>query len=56
MIHSVLKKILINRLMDKVNSGNIILHTDRTLDEVLGDDMGVTKVRLKIQKAIKPKN
>ncbi|WP_311755160.1 thioredoxin-disulfide reductase [Proteus terrae] len=41
------EKILINRLMDKVNSGNIILHTDRTLDEVLGDDMGVTKVRLK---------
>lgn len=41
------EKILINRLMDKVESGNIILHTDRTLDEVLGDDMGVTGVRLK---------
>lgn len=41
------EKILISRLMDKVNNGNIILHTDRTLDEVLGDDMGVTKVRLK---------
>ncbi|MDF4601212.1 FAD-dependent oxidoreductase, partial [Vibrio parahaemolyticus] len=36
------EKILINRLMDKVENGNIILHTDRTLDEVLGDDMGVT--------------
>ncbi|MDE1264664.1 thioredoxin-disulfide reductase [Vibrio aestuarianus] len=41
------EKILINRLMDKVENGNIILHTDRTLDEVLGDDMGVTGVRLK---------
>ncbi|MCD9467931.1 thioredoxin-disulfide reductase [Photobacterium iliopiscarium] len=41
------EKILINRLMDKVANGNIILHTDRTLDEVLGDDMGVTGLRLK---------
>ncbi|MBD1575707.1 MULTISPECIES: thioredoxin-disulfide reductase [Vibrio] len=41
------EKILINRLMDKVNNGNIILHTDRTLEEVVGDDMGVTGVRIK---------
>ncbi|HCM0828147.1 thioredoxin-disulfide reductase [Vibrio parahaemolyticus] len=41
------EKILINRLMDKVENGNIILHTDRTLDEVLGDDMAVTGVRIK---------
>ncbi|WP_045398213.1 thioredoxin-disulfide reductase [Vibrio campbellii] len=41
------EKILVKRLMDKVESGNIILHTDRTLDEVLGDDMGVTGVRVK---------
>ncbi|MDA9557731.1 thioredoxin-disulfide reductase [Vibrio sp.] len=41
------EKILIKRLMDKVENGNIILHTDRTLDEVLGDDMGVTGVRIK---------
>ncbi|TOH19944.1 thioredoxin-disulfide reductase [Vibrio parahaemolyticus] len=41
------EKILINRLMDKVENGNIILHTDRTLDEILGDDMGVTGVRIK---------
>ena len=41
------EKILIDRLMDKVNNGNIILHTNRTLEEVLGDDMGVTGVRLK---------
>ncbi|MGF1725504.1 thioredoxin-disulfide reductase [Photobacterium nomapromontoriensis] len=41
------EKILIKRLMDKVENGNIILHTDRTLDEILGDDMGVTAVRIK---------
>ena len=41
------EKILVKRLMDKVESGNIILHTDRTLDEVLGDDMGGTGVRIK---------
>ncbi|MCC8464466.1 MULTISPECIES: thioredoxin-disulfide reductase [Photorhabdus] len=41
------EKILISRLMDKVKNGNIILHTDRILDEVLGDDMGVTGVRLR---------
>ena len=41
------EKILTDRLMDKVKNGNIILHLDRTLDEVLGDDMGVTGVRIK---------
>ena len=45
------EKILIDRLMDKVENGNIILHTDRTLDEVLGDEMGVTGVRLKDTKS-----
>ncbi|MCF4009952.1 thioredoxin-disulfide reductase [Rheinheimera sp. UJ63] len=40
------EKILIDRLMAKVASGNIILHTHRTLEEVLGDDMGVNGVRL----------
>ncbi|MEZ9908653.1 thioredoxin-disulfide reductase [Vibrio sp. 10N.261.51.A3] len=41
------EKILVKRLMDKVENGNIVLHTDRTLDEVIGDDMGVTGVRIK---------
>ncbi|WJV64230.1 thioredoxin-disulfide reductase [Pectobacteriaceae bacterium CE70] len=41
------EKILIDRLMEKATKGNIILHTDRTLDEVLGDEMGVTGVRLR---------
>lgn len=41
------EKILINRLMDKVHNGNIVLHTHRELDEVLGDQMGVSGVRLR---------
>lgn len=45
------EKILIDRLMDKVENGNIILHTDRTLEEVVGDDMGVTGVRIKDTKS-----
>jgi thioredoxin reductase (NADPH) len=45
------EKILIERLNEKVKNGNIILHTDRTLDEVLGDNMGVTGLRLKDTKS-----
>ncbi|WP_315707691.1 thioredoxin-disulfide reductase [Brenneria uluponensis] len=41
------EKILIDRLMEKSTKGNIVLHTDRTLDEVMGDEMGVTGVRLR---------
>ena len=41
------EKILTKRLMDKVENGNITLHLNRTLDEVLGDNMGVTGIRLK---------
>jgi len=41
------EKILTDRLYKKVEEGNIVLHLDRTLDEVLGDDMGVTGIRLK---------
>ncbi|ABR74944.1 thioredoxin-disulfide reductase [Actinobacillus succinogenes] len=40
------EKILLGRLQKKVEEGKIILHTNRTLDEVLGDNMGVTGVRL----------
>ena len=47
MILSAVKKILTDRLYEKVKNGNIILHTDRTLDEVLGDNMGVTGLRTK---------
>ncbi|WP_111977384.1 thioredoxin-disulfide reductase [Algibacillus agarilyticus] len=41
------EKILIKRLMDKAENGNITLHLDQTLDEVLGDDMGVTGIRMR---------
>ncbi|MDP5253585.1 MULTISPECIES: thioredoxin-disulfide reductase [unclassified Vibrio] len=41
------EKILIDRMMDKVENGNIVLHTNRQLEEVLGDEMGVTGVRIK---------
>ncbi|WPC65971.1 thioredoxin-disulfide reductase [Rhodoferax ferrireducens] len=39
--------ILIDKLMEKVGSGKIVLKTSNTLDEVLGDASGVTGVRLK---------
>jgi thioredoxin reductase (NADPH) len=39
--------IMIDKLMDKVQSGHIELKLHRTLDEVLGDATGVTGVRLK---------
>lgn len=41
------EKILTDRLMDKVENGNVTLHLNQTLDEVLGDDMGVTGLRTK---------
>lgn len=44
------EKILIDRLMKKVAEGKIILHTDSVLDEVLGDQSGVTGVRIKSTK------
>ncbi|AWL12084.1 Thioredoxin-disulfide reductase [Saliniradius amylolyticus] len=41
------EKILTDRLMDKAKNGNVVLHLNRTLDEVLGDEMGVNKIRIK---------
>ncbi|RUO79321.1 thioredoxin-disulfide reductase [Pseudidiomarina taiwanensis] len=41
------EKILVDRLMDKAENGNVTLHLNKTLDEVLGDDMGVTGVRVR---------
>lgn len=41
------EKILIDRLMEKVRNGNIVLHTNQTLDEVIGDQMGVSSLRLR---------
>ncbi|MCC5879082.1 MAG: thioredoxin-disulfide reductase [Idiomarina sp.] len=41
------EKILIDRLMEKAKNGNVTLHLHKTLDEVLGDNMGVNGVRIK---------
>lgn len=41
------EKILTKRLQEKVDNGNIVLHLNKTLDEVVGDQMGVTGLRLK---------
>ncbi|SFQ10750.1 thioredoxin-disulfide reductase [Pseudomonas borbori] len=41
------EKILQDKLFDKAANGNIHLHWNHTLDEVLGDAGGVTGVRLK---------
>ncbi|MBU2707345.1 thioredoxin-disulfide reductase [Zooshikella marina] len=41
------EKILQQKLFDKVNNGNIKLVLDNTLEEVLGDDQGVTGIRVK---------
>ncbi|WP_346836395.1 thioredoxin-disulfide reductase [Microbulbifer sp. SAOS-129_SWC] len=41
------EKILQDRLMDKVENGNINVCWNHTLDEVLGDDGGVTGARLR---------
>ena len=39
--------IMIDKLMDKVAAGKIELQTNQTLDEVLGDQTGVTGIRLR---------
>lgn len=41
------EKILMDRLAEKVKQGKVILHTHRIVDEILGDNMGVTGVRLR---------
>lgn len=49
MIASVLKNLAWSSAK-RIEEGKIILHTDRTVDEVLGDNMGVTGLRLKSTK------
>lgn len=41
------EKILIDKLMEKTRNGNIKLELNYVLDEVLGDDNGVTGIRIK---------
>lgn len=39
--------IMVDRMMNLVAEGRVVLHTDRTVEEVLGDSAGVSGVRLR---------
>ncbi|MGZ8190350.1 MAG: thioredoxin-disulfide reductase [Methylococcaceae bacterium] len=41
------EKILSDKLLEKAQNGNVAIEWNYTLDEVLGDDMGVTGLRIK---------
>jgi thioredoxin reductase (NADPH) len=41
------EKILQDKLLEKAKNGNVTIHWNNTLDEVLGDDMGVTGMNIK---------
>jgi len=41
------EKILSDQLMEKAKNGNVTIEWDHNLEEVLGDDMGVTGLRLR---------
>ncbi|HIF51213.1 MAG TPA: thioredoxin-disulfide reductase [Thiotrichaceae bacterium] len=50
------EKILSDRLMDKAKNGNISVEWNHTLDEVLGDEGGVTGMRIKSTQSDKTKD
>ena len=41
------EKILSDKLIKKMQSGNVSIEWDHTLDEILGDEKGVTSIRIK---------
>jgi thioredoxin reductase (NADPH) len=41
------EKILADRLMEKAKNGNVVLHLNKTLEEVVGDEMGVTGIKVR---------
>ena len=45
------EKILADRLIEKSRTGNVAIEWDHVLDEVLGDDAGVTGIRIRGTKA-----
>ena len=49
------EKIMIDKLMKKAAEGNVKIEWDNTLDEVLGDNSGVTRLRIKNVKTGAPK-
>jgi thioredoxin reductase (NADPH) len=44
------EKILSDKLIEKSKTGNVVIEWDHYLDEVLGDEMGVTGIRIKSTK------
>ncbi|MDS4041342.1 MAG: thioredoxin-disulfide reductase [Candidatus Competibacter sp.] len=50
------EKILIDKLMEKVAGGKVRLELDSVLDEVLGDDSGVTGIRVRNVKSGETRN
>ncbi len=45
------EKILADRLKERAENGNVTIEWDNTLDEVLGDESGVTGIRIKSTKS-----
>ena len=41
------EKILADKLLERAKNGNIVIEWNHNLDEVIGDDMGVTGIRIK---------
>lgn len=41
------EKILVDKLVSKTETGNVTIEWDHVLDEVVGDEMGVTGIRIK---------
>jgi thioredoxin reductase (NADPH) len=50
------ERIMIDKLLERSRTGNVDIVYDHVLDEVLGDDRGVTGVRLKHAKTAVPRN
>lgn len=50
------EKILANQLIEKSKNGNVVIEWNHVLDEVLGDEQGVTGVRLKSAQSDETKN
>jgi thioredoxin reductase (NADPH) len=50
------EKIMSNRLIEKAQRGNVRIEWNTTLDEVLGDNSGVTGIRIKPVHAGSPRN
>jgi thioredoxin reductase (NADPH) len=50
------ERIMIDKLLERSRTGNVDIVYDHVLDEVLGDDRGVTGVRLKHAKTSVPRS